>query len=60
MQHDASVAPTFMSSLSASAATSSAGPPTRRCRIALLDAFVDAGFEFIDTADVYSRLGAGP
>ena len=26
----------------------------------LLDAFVDAGFNFIDTADVYSQLGAGP
>ena len=26
---------------------------------ALLDAFVDAGFDFVDTADVYSRWVSG-
>ena len=38
-----------------SVATYSAGRPTRPRRSGLLDAFVDDGFNLIDTADVYSR-----
>ena len=34
--------------------------PTRRRRFALLDAFVDAGFNLIDTADVLFGVGARP
>ena len=37
----------------------SAGTPTKRPSFALLDAFVDAGFNAIDTADSYSRWVPG-
>ena len=37
-----------------SAATSSAGPPTRPSPFAVLDAFIAGGGNFIDTADSYS------
>ena len=43
----------------ASAATCSAGPPTRRRRSGCSTRFVDAGFNFIDTADVYSSWAPG-
>ncbi len=36
-----------------------AGPSTRRTSHRLLDGFVDAGFNFIDTADVYSKWHDG-
>ena len=38
---------------------SSAGPSTRPALVPLLDAMVDAGLNFIDTADVYSRWAPG-
>ena len=41
------------------AATCSAGPSTRPTSHRVLDAFVDEGFNFIDTADVYSRWAPG-
>ena len=37
----------------------SAGTSTRKPRFALLDAFVDAGFNAVDTADSYSRWAPG-
>ena len=37
----------------------SAGPQTRRPAFAILDAFLDAGFNAIDTADVYSIFVPG-
>ena len=37
----------------------SAGTSTRRPRSRILDAFVDAGFNAIDTADSYSRWVPG-
>ena len=42
-----------------SAATCSAGRRTSRRRSALLDRFVEAGLDFIDTADVYSSWVPG-
>ncbi len=38
---------------------SSAGPPTKPPLFAVLDAFVDSGFNLIDTADVNSRWAPG-
>ena len=55
----ASAAPTFQSRRSCSAATCSAGRPTRRPRSMLLDRFAAAGLNAIDTADVYSAWAPG-
>ena len=46
-------APAWTCSRSASAATSSGGPPTRRSPSQVLDAYVAAGGNFIDTANSY-------
>ena len=48
-----------MSTGSASAATCSAGPPTATHSFAVLDAYVEAGGNFIDTADTYMRPNMG-
>ena len=44
---------------SPSAATSSAGPPMRRCRSSCSTRSSPPGFNFIDSADVYSRWHPG-
>ena len=48
-----------MSTGSAWVATCSAGPPTATTSFAVLDAYVEAGGNFIDTADSYMRPNMG-
>ena len=48
-----------MCSPCASGGTSSTGPPTKRQSFAVLDAYVQAGGNFIDTSDSYSAFAPG-
>ena len=41
------------------AVTFLAGPSMKKTSFAILDAFIDHGFDAIDTADVYSRWADG-
>jgi aryl-alcohol dehydrogenase-like predicted oxidoreductase len=51
--------PDFPSRRWSLAATCLAGPCDEKTSFAILDAFVDHGFDAIDTADVYSRWADG-